>query len=68
MKVFLALLALSLGACAHHPAKQSEVNDLSVYYAQKGEEMTSTLQRVSRKNATQASVQALDPTTGPAVR
>lgn len=69
MKVLLlTALVFSVCACSHHPAKQSEVNDLSVYYAQKGEEMTPTLQRVSRKNAGQASIQSLSPTNGPAMR
>lgn len=61
--------AFAFSACStHKQAAQPEVNDPSVYYALKGEEMIPTASRVSQKNAGQSSIQVLSPTNAPATR
>jgi hypothetical protein len=65
MKIrFLLLLPFVLAACAQDP--DTETAELSAYYARKGDQMTTTLQRAPKADPKTGKVQKIDPNARPA--
>ena len=60
---FLLLVPLALASCA--PEVDSETAELSAYYARKGDEMTTTLDRAKKMESTSGKGPRIDPTTKP---
>lgn len=60
---FLILLPLALAACTPDP--DTETAELSAYYARKGDEMTTTLQRAKKVDPKTGKPARLDPSAKP---
>lgn len=60
---FLLLLPLALAACAQEP--DTETAELSAYYARKGDQMTTTLQRSQTSDGKTVKPPTLDPAKKP---